>query len=114
MAVRYYSDRLNRFFDTLEEANKAEFKAKEQENLEKIQKEKSLREEKERKEALAAERKAAAMKVEEARKEMEAADKAFKDALSAFIDKYGAYHFTTSNPDEIPSLLDILGYAFNW
>ena len=114
MAVRYYSDRLNRFFDTMEEANKAEFKAKEQENLEKIQKEKALREEKERKEALAAERKAAAMKVEAARKEMEKANKVFKDTLSEFIDKYGAYHFSTSNPDEIPSLFDLFSYAFNW
>ena len=32
MAIRYYSDRLNRFFNSVEEANKAEFEAKEKEN----------------------------------------------------------------------------------
>lgn len=114
MAIKVFSDRTGKFYNSVEEANRAEFELKEQENLEKIQKEKALREEKERKEAIAAERKADAEKVEAARKEMEKANKAYKDALSEFIDKHGAYHFTTSNPDEIPSLLDILGYAFNW
>lgn len=112
--MKYFSEKLNKFYDTAEDCQRAEFAAKEQENLAKIQKEKALREEKERKEALAVERKADAEKVEAARKEMEKANKAYKDALSEFIDKHGAYHFTTSNPDEIPSLLDILGYAFNW
>ena len=112
--MKYYSEKLNRVFDTAEACQRAEFEAKEKENLEKIKKEKALREEKERKEALAVERKADAEKVEAARKEMEKANKAYKDALSEFISKHGAYHFSTSNPDEIPSLLDILEYAFNW
>lgn len=112
--MKYFSEKLNKFYDSADDCQRAEFQAKEQENLAKIQKEKALREEKERKEALAAERKADAEKVEAARKEMEKANKAYKDALSEFIDKHGAYHFTTSNPDEIPSLLDILRYAFNW
>ena len=112
--MKYYSEKLRKFYDSADDCQRAEFQAKEQENLAKIQKEKALREEKERKEALAAERKADAEKVEAARKEMEKANKAYKDALSEFIDKHGAYHFSTSNPDEIPSLLDILGYAFSW
>lgn len=112
--MKYYSEKLNRVFDTAEACQRAEFEEKEKENLEKIKKEKALREEKERKEALAAERKADAEKVEAARKEMEKASKAYKDALSEFISKHGAYHFSTSNPNEIPSLLDVLGYAFSW
>ena len=112
--MKYYSEKLRKFYDTADDCQRAEFEAKEQENLAKIQKEKALREEKEKKEALAAERKAAAEKVEAARKEMEHANKVYKDALSEFISKYGAYHYTTSNPDEIPSLFDVFKYAFNW
>lgn len=114
MAIKVYSDRTGKFYNTVDEANRAEFELKERENLEKIQKEKALREEKERKEALAAERKADAEKVEAARKVMEEANKAYKDALTEFIDKYGSYHFTTSNPDEVPSLFDVFKYALNW
>ena len=112
--MKYFSEKLNRVFDTAEDCQRAEFAAKEKENLEKIQKEKALREEKERKEALAAERKADAEKVEAARKEMINAQTAYKKELEAFCAKYGTYHLSLSNPDEIPSLLDILGYAFNW
>lgn len=112
MAVRYYSDRLNRFFNTVEEANKAEFEAKEKENLDKIKKEREEALAKEKKEKDAAERKAAAEKVEKARKEMIVAQKAYKDALSEFVDKYHTYHFSTSDPNEVPTLFDIFENIF--
>lgn len=110
--MKYYSEKLNKFYDTADACQRAEFEAKEKENLVKIEKERALREEKEKKEARAAERKAAAEKVEVARKEVEKANKAYKDALSEFINKYGSYHYTTSNPDEIPSLFDIFDKIF--
>lgn len=110
--MKYYSEKLNKFYDTADACQRAEFEAKEKENLAKIEKERVLREEKEKKEARAAERKAAAEKVEVARKEVEKANKAYKDALSEFINKYGSYHYTTSNPDEIPSLFDIFDKIF--
>lgn len=110
--MKYYSEKLNKFYDTADACQRAEFEAKEKENLAKIEKERALREEKEKKEIRAAERKAAAEKVEVARKEVEKANKAYKDALSEFINKYGSYHYTTSNPDEIPSLFDIFDKIF--
>lgn len=85
----------------------AEFKAKEKENLERIAKEKALREEKEKKEQLAAERKADADKVEVAHKNMVAAQKAYREALDAFVEKYGSYHLSLSGADAIPHLFDI-------
>ena len=112
--IKIYSDKTNKFYNSVEEANRAEFELKEKENLEKIKKAREEAEAKAKKEKDAAERKAAAEKVEAARKEMEKANKVYKDTLSEFIEKYGTYHFSTSNPDEIPSLLDVLKYAFSW
>lgn len=112
--MKYYSEKLNKVFNTERECMDAEFKAKEQENLEKIAKEKALREEKEKKEALAAERKEMAEKVETARKAYLEAQKAYRTELEAFCKKYGTYHYTISDADEVPSLFDALKYAFSW
>lgn len=112
--MKYYSEKLNKVFNTERECMDAEFKAKEQENLEKIAKEKALREEKEKKEALAAERKEMAEKVETARKAYLEAQKAYRTELEAFCKKYGTYHYTVSDADEVPSLFDALRYAFSW
>lgn len=112
MAIRVYSDKTQKFYNTVEEANRAEFELKEQENLAKIQKEKALREEKEKKEALAAERKAMADKVEAARQEMVKAQKAYQEALNAFVEKYHTYHFSTSDPTDIPTLFDVFNKIF--
>lgn len=110
--MKYYSEKLNKVFNTERECMDAEFKAKEQENLAKIAKEKALREEKEKKEKEAAERKAMADKVEAARKEMVKAQNAYKEALNAFVDKYHTYHFSSSNPADIPTLFDIFDKIF--
>ena len=112
--MKYYSEKLNKVFNTERECMDAEFKAKEQENLEKIAKEKALREEKEKKEALAAERKEMAEKVETARKAYLEAQKAYRTELEAFCKKYGTYHFSLNNLEDIPHLFDVLNYAFNW
>lgn len=110
--VKIYSDRTGKFYNTVDEANRAEFELKEKENLEKIAKEKALREEKEKKEALVAERKAMADQVEAARKEMVKAQKAYQEALNAFVKKYHTYHFSTSDPTDIPTLFDIFDKIF--
>lgn len=110
--VKIYSDRTNKFYNSVEEANEAEFKLKEQENLEKIEKERKAREEKEKKERVAAERKAAAEKVESARKTFNEARKAYHNELDSFCKKYGSYHYTTDGKDDIPSLYDIFDNLF--
>lgn len=110
--MKYFSEKLNKVFDTAEACQRAEFEAKEKENLEKIQKEKALREAKEQKEKEAAERKAMADKVEAARKEMVKAQNAYKEALNAFVEKYHTYHFSSSNPADIPTLFDIFDNIF--
>lgn len=109
MAIRYFSDKTNQCYDTMEAANKAEFEAKEKENLEKVKREREERERKEQREKAAAERKAMAEKVEAARKEMVAAQKNYRDAVDAFVKAYGTYHFSSSKIEDIPTLFS----AFN-
>jgi hypothetical protein len=58
--MKYYSERLNKFYNTADECERAEFEAKEKENLEKIKKEREAALAKEKKEKAVAERKAAA------------------------------------------------------
>lgn len=112
--MKYYGERTNKLYDTEKECMDAEFKAKEQENLARIQKEKEARELKEQKEKAAAERKAAADKVAAARKAYLEAQKAYRAELEAFCKKYGTYHYTVTDADEVPSLFDVFKYAFNW
>lgn len=114
MAVRYYSDRLNRFFDTMEEANRAEFESKEKENLAKIQQEREARELKEKKEKDAAERKALAEKVDIARKAMVKAQSDYQAVLSEFVNKYHTYHYSTDNANEVPLLFSIFNDIFKF
>lgn len=112
--MKYYSEKLNKVFDTERECMEAEFKVKEQENIEKIKKERELALAKEKKEKEVAERKACAEKVEAARKAYLEAQKAYRAELEAFCQKYGTYHYTVKDTDEVPSLFDIFKYAFNW
>jgi len=114
MAIKVYSDKTQKFYNTVEEANRAEFELKEKENREKIQKEREMALAKEKKEKEMAERKAAAEKVDVARKAMVAAQKAYKEELSAFVDKYHTYHFSTSDPNDIPTLFDIFENVFRF
>ena len=84
MAIKVYSDKTKKFYDTIAEANRAEFELKEQENLAKIQKEREMALAKEKKEKELAERKAAAEKVEVARKAYVEAQKAYRTELEGF------------------------------
>ena len=114
MAIRIYSDKLNKFFNTIEEANRAEFELKEKENLAKIEKERKERELKEQKEKTLAERKAAAEKVEAARKAFNEARKAYHSELEGFCKKYGTYHYTTDGKEDVPSLFDLFDNMFRF
>lgn len=105
--MKYYSEKLKKFYDTPEACEDAEFKAKEQENRDKILAERKAAEEKEKKEKAAAERKQMAGEIEEARQTMIAAQKAYQEKIKAFVDKYHSYHFSTTNVDEIPTLFDL-------
>lgn len=107
--MKYYSEKLNKFYDTADACEKAEFEAKEKENLEKIKRERELAAAKEKKEKELAERKELASKVDEARKNYLAAQKTYREELEGFCKKYGTYHYTVENGEEIPSLFDFFG-----
>jgi len=113
MAIRIYSDKTQKFYNSVEEANKAEFEAKEAENREKILAERKAAEAKAQKEKEAAERKMMAAEVDEAYKAMTAAQNAYKEKIEAFCKKYGSYHTSLTTKD-IPSLFDIFNpFLFN-
>lgn len=111
MAVKIYSDKTNKFYNSVEEANRAEFELKEAENRQKILAERKAAEEKERKEKAAAERKAMAADVETARKNMVTAQKVYAEKLETFCKAYGSYHYTTDGK-EVPNLFDIFNPFF--
>lgn len=110
--VKIYSDKTNKFYNSVEEATRAEFELKEKENLEKIRKEREAAALKEKKEKLASERKAAAEVVEAARKQYVEAQKTYRKALEDFCNKYGTYHYSTNGAEDIPSLFDFFGNIF--
>ena len=110
--MKYYSEKLGKVFDTEKACLEAEFHAKEQENLEKIRKERETALAKEKKEKEVAERKEMANAVEEARKAMVDAQKAYQKKIKEFVDKYHSYHFTTTNTEEIPTLFDVFDRIF--
>ena len=114
MALKIYSDKTNKFYNSFEEANRAEFELKEKENLAKIEKERKERELKVQKEKALAERKEAAEKVETARKAFNDARKAYHAELEGFCKKYGTYHYTTDGKDDVPSLFDLFDNIFKF
>ena len=79
--MKYYGERTNKLYNTEKECMEAEFKAKEKENLEKIEKERALAVAKEKKEKEVAERKALAAEVDAARKAFTEAQKNYHDKL---------------------------------
>lgn len=112
--MRIYSDKLNKLFDTVEECEKAELEAQKKEEAEKIRKEQELALAKEKKEKAVAERKALANEVETARKAYLKAQKEFREKLEGFCSKYGTYHYTVENGEEIPNLFDMFTNLFKF
>lgn len=98
--MKFYSEVLKEMFDTAEacataEAEHAKAKA-EKEALAK---------------AKAEERKARAKEVEEAYNAKVAAEKQFKEKLSAFCKDFGPYHMTIKNPEENEKTISALGFS---
>ena len=108
--MKYFGERTNKLYDTAEACEKAEFEAKEKENREKILAERKAAELKAKKEQEAAERKAMATEVDKARKVMVAAQKAYREAIENFVKRYGTYHYSTDNFEDVPTLFDV----FDW
>lgn len=98
--MKYYSEHLDKIFDSIEQCKAAEdaLRAKEEEKK-KAEEQKRIEEQKK-----SEERKEMAHKVEEARKVMTEAQVAYRKILGEFIEKYGSYHYTTKALEEIPHL----------
>lgn len=92
--MKYYSDELNKLFDSEKELMKAEKDHAA-----------ALKAEEEKKAAVNAERAAAAKVVEEALKAYKDARDNYQNKLSEFCKKYGAYHMSIKDAD----LFDIWG-----
>ena len=116
--MKYWSEVTKSFYDSEKACLDAEFKAKEEQNREKIRRERAEREAKEKQEKLAAERKARAAEVEEARKAMVAAQKKYQEVLETFIKQFGSYHLSLNGEDAkaaAHSLFDIFNpFLFNF
>ena len=107
--MKYYSDITKNFYDTEKACLADEFKVKEEQNRQKILKEKAEREAKEKQEKLAAARKVRANEVDEARKAMVAAQSKYREVLEAFVRDYGTYHMSLNGDDAkniIPTLFE--------
>lgn len=112
MAIKVYSDKTNKFYPSVQEAEKAEFALKEEENRQKILAERKAAELKEKKEKEAAERKAMAAEVTEAMNAMNSAQKVYREKLEAFCKKYGTFHYSTDGIKNIPTLFDVFNPFF--
>ena len=98
--MKYFSEKLNKLFDSEKELKEAEYKN-----------EVKIKAEKEKKEKDAAERKTQTAEVESARKAMVEARKAYADALEKFTKRWGSYHLSLTGEDAkcaIPTLFDSL------
>lgn len=108
--MKFYSEKLNKMFDTAAEVVQAEEVH-----------DKKVAEEKAKKEQLVNARKSRADEVkkafEDAKKAQEKANEAYKKAnevLSAFCKDYGAYHETFKEGDKLPSWVDLLFSNWPW
>lgn len=113
--MKYYSEVTRNYYDTEKACLEAEFKVKEEQNRQKILKEKEERERKEKQEALVAARKERANKVEAARKAMVKAQNDYRKELETFCKDYGTYHYTLNEDDvkkNAPTLFDIFNPLF--
>lgn len=100
--MKYYSDVTKKFYDNANDCLTAE--------RELIAKQEKEEYEKKRQ---AAERKAAADKVEAARKAMNEAQSNYKKEMEAFCKKYGTYHYSSKNVNDIPTLFNDIFNIFS-
>lgn len=93
--MKFYSEKLNKLFDTQELCAQAEDAH-----------EKAIAEEEAKKKALTEERATRAKEVEDLYKAAIEAKKAYDEKLRAFLKDYGSFHATFKNVDPFFSLLD--------
>jgi len=110
--MKFYSEKLNKLFESAEACQQAEFKAQEEENRQRVLAERKAAEEKEKKEKEAAERKAMAAEVTAALEAANKAQSAYREKLEAFCKKYGTFHFSTDGVKNVPALFDIFDPFF--
>lgn len=89
--MKYYSEITHKAYDTEKDCIEAE-------NQVKNEQEEKVRIEAEKRQQRAQD----AQTVEEMRKAAVVAQKQYEEALQTFIKKYGSYHYSTSNVNEIP------------
>ena len=106
MALKVYSDRTKKFYDTTADAARAEAEFIAQERKAKEEAERKAAEEKAKKEAIVAERKADATRVEEKIKVMRAAQRECKEEIDKFVKKHGTYHWSSNSVEDLPVLFD--------
>ena len=102
--MKFYSEKLNRLYDTQDECAAAERAAALKAEMEKAEKEK-----------IANERKTRAKEVEDAQKAMIEAKSRYAELLEAFTRDYGVFHQTLTGEDAkkaVPSLFDIFNPLF--
>lgn len=109
--MKIVSEKTNKEYATVEECLAAEKAYDEKVAAKKAEEEKALVAKKEAKEKALAERKAAAAIVEDKRKALAEAQKAYREELSKFCDKYGAYHYTVKGGDD--SIFDLFNRFFD-
>lgn len=93
--MKFYSEKLNKMFDTQELCAQAE-----------SEHDKALEVAEAKKKALAEERATRAKEIEELYKAAIEAKKAYDEKLRAFLKDYGSFHATFKNVDPFFSLLD--------
>ena len=92
--MRIISEKTGKEYASVDECIAAEKEFDEAVAAKKAAEEKALAERKAKQEALVAERKVAADEVENARQKLIAAQKEYREVLSKFCSKYGAYHYS--------------------
>ena len=92
--MKIYSEKTNKEYATVEDCLAAEKEFDEAVAAKEAEQKKALAERKAKQEALVVERKAAADEVEAVRQKLIAAQKEYREVLSKFCDKYGAYHYS--------------------
>lgn len=92
--IKFYDEVTKKCYDSMEEAEKAQADA--------LENQKKQEEEKAR---LIAERKARADEVEQAKQAMKEAQDNYKKLLSDFLRDYKTYHYSVSSIEGVPSII---------
>lgn len=99
--MKYYSETLKSLFESKEECEEAELKAK-----------KAKEEAEKKSKALKEQRKERAAEVEKALEELSNAEKNYKELLSKFITDYGSFHYTYSFKNDNLDLNSLYSFTY--